>query len=177
MDSLVRKKLREVLAGINAEKTPSAEDPRHKLEVLQQDLEAMGQADRDWDESHSNVNTRRNTVIWFIFLLITGALAYYLGMQNSTPKTAKAVSDKTRFVISSEPSGATVSVSGVRWGVTPLDMEQEVLDPFMTIHVSKPGFQANRFRLIQKQGQSCMSKLTFLKNPLESALSNVKLSS
>ena len=142
----------EVLAGINAEKTPSAEDPRHKLEVLQQDLEAMGQADRDWDENHSNVNTRRSTVIWFIFLFVTGALAYYLGMQSNTSKTVKTVSDKTRFVISSEPSGATVSVSGVRWGVTPLDMEQDVLDPLMTIHVSKPGFQAKSIQVNTKTG-------------------------
>ncbi|MAD60454.1 MAG: hypothetical protein CMH49_02925 [Myxococcales bacterium] len=142
----------EVLAGINAEKTPSAEDPRQKLESLQQDLAALGQADKDWDENHSQVNSLRYMIFGLLLLLVTAASAYYLGSQQLDSKVTVSTSNKTKFIISSEPSGATVSVSGVRWGITPLDMEQDSFEVPITIHISKPGFEAKSIQMSPKPG-------------------------
>lgn len=142
----------EVLEGINAEKTPSGDEIAQNLAALPKDLDVLGQADRDWDEAHSDVKQRRYTAFWVLLIILTGIGAYYLGTQQGQKGSAHHPSSKVRLMISSEPSGATISVDGVRWGVTPLDIEKEQLTSPLSVHVSKPGFEAKSIQIEPKSG-------------------------
>ncbi len=127
----------EMVEGINAETTPHEQEgasPRSE------DLALLGQQERDWDDLAQNSSSRGRSVLW-VALLILGSLGgFYMGQQRTNQEENQSTA--TQFIIESDPVGATVSVGGVMWGVTPFNKEKTLDVERAIIQLSKPGFEA-----------------------------------
>jgi eukaryotic-like serine/threonine-protein kinase len=131
---------KEMVEGIDAEPTPGeTAQSISAVDDLPQDFALLGERERDWDESRS-VSTGRFGLLGFILVICGMGGAFYVGthMQGMQMKQ----SPTTNFSITSTPVGATVSVGGIMWGTTPLEIEKEIDTKELIIQISKPGYEA-----------------------------------
>ena len=138
----------EVLKGIEAEAiSTDIEQPISKDVALPEDFDQM---EKDWDEHLPRSGPP--IILWIVLILIALGGGYYIGGQPQSNQEQATSRSTTRFVIKSEPSGATVSVGGVMWGVTPFDTNKKLDSDQVTIQLSKPGFEAQSTLLTVQQG-------------------------
>lgn len=134
----------EMVDGINAELTPAPD--KSSGEPLPDDLALIGQQERDWDESQHTISSTSSlrSILWVVIAVLFAVGGFILGQQSgsNTERSTTRRSLQTRFVIDSEPTNASISVGGVKWGNTPFNEVKTLSGEKLLIELSKPGYES-----------------------------------
>lgn len=144
----------ELIEEIGEEKTPPPQEGAKP--GLPPQFTLIGQREGDWDERSPSLDQRPSRgarIVWIALIFLALGGGFFFG-QNQIASTTQQ-QEKTRFNITSSPEGATVTVGGVRWGVTPIkNLEREISTPQVTIEISKPRYDTQASVLNVASGDS-----------------------